>query len=569
MAASHNKYVTKYYETTHLIKKDKPEMNVMLFSSQEQFDYIYTMIYSMMENNPDVIIHLFIVSFQELVGAEMLAEFLESRGNRITYYVLDSDYVLPLKKRKIRTRTGLGGLIRPIAHTIIEEEYDRVLFMDADMLVLGEIYSEFYNLDFDDKYLIVPANTAKDADTLEKEMIDFEKCVKGSYFNSAILVFNLTKLRNDISYEKVLEAANRDERIENEQHILNVLLAAKARYVNPEIYHCRWMPTCYKDMDITEENIKKMRIYHYDPPYVAFKPWDVWFENEEDLNRIVAYPFKPITSKYRTFVMHPFVNDMMGLWWEYTKSTPVYDKLYNRMVSVRTYFNTYVSNIINVYNRNMNALERLSNNIITDETSSISEIKKQKNLTWLNAINEYYGISKYDYSETSIDYKAKDLNTYFKSFAGDKDLVVFITANMTAHFISDKLKEKEKYGLKFDVKLNDSYYAILDFSKDMVIEESGNGFLVKRYFIETADCDPLTIKVKGIHAEIRRDTTIPVLLKSEGYNPKTSNSYNSILINNIEYAQGIRGISIVVFSKSRNMVVDKCFVDNGRLDIKR
>ena len=60
-----------------------------------------------------------------------------------------------------------------------------------------------------------------------------------------------------------------------------------------------------------------------------------------------------------------------------------------------------------------------------------------------------------------------------------------------------------------------------------------------------------------------------MLLKSEGYNDKTLNAYNSILINNIEYVQKIRGLNIVVFSKKKNMVIDRLYINSFKLTINR
>ena len=562
----------KVYETESKAKeKTMPEMNIMLFSSQKYFDYIYVMMCSLMENNPCVIVHLFIVSFQELEGKEGLNDFIESKGNRITYYVLDPNFVLPFQKGRITTRTGLGGLIRPIAHTFIEEQYDRMLFMDMDTVVHGDIYTEFYNLDFEDNYLI----TVKDSESFEKKWrfdfkkYDYDAALKGYYFNSALLLLNLDKLRHDFPYEKVIETFNSDDRIRNEQQLMNILYAPNVKYVDYAIYNARWIDV-YKHQHEIETFMKEIRIFHYDTVYVPYKPWDILFEDEDYLEKISEMPIKPIDSDYKCFIINKFTNEFVKLWWDYAKKTPKYDKFYERMCYIREYFYSYTPLLLNSYNNRINRLDSWRNNINVDEVKKIDDIRKKEKLTWLNGINRYYGKPLYDYSYGGIDYQTVELNKYLESMVGNKDLVIFITSNITSHFMSGKLNVKEKLGLEFAPGFNESYLAIIDFKESRVVEKTGNSLIIKDYVIE--DGKPFKARQGGITIELRgadSGNKIYVLLKSEGRNAGTSNSYNSILINNIEYAQKIRGINIVVFSRSRWEVIDKCYVNSPKMIVNR
>ena len=488
-------HVYKSYETPESeINRDKPEMNVMLFSSQEQFNYIYVMICSMIDNNPNVTIHLFIVSFKEIVGKEGLSNFIENKGHKITYYVLDSEILLPFVRDKIRTRTGLGGLIRPIAHTFIEKKYDRMLFMDADMVVLGDIFSEFYNLDFEDNYLITPSNYLEyeKYNNLAEDKFNYNAAVKGSYFNSALLVLNLSKLRDEITFEKVLEIFTNEDRIRNEQHILNVLLANKAKYVNREIYHVRWNDV-YAHKDDINKFRKNIKLFHYDPIYVPYKPWDILFEDDSYLERIREVPIKPIYSKYRPYIINELTNDFIKIWWDYAKKTPFYDDFYERMCHVREYFFTYIPPMMEVYNKYSNQLESLRNNTNLDEIKKITEIK-ENGLTWLNAINTYYSLPLYDYSYEEIDYETEDLNKYLYSIAGNTDLVILITSSITSHHIVEKLKIKDKLGLGVSPKENESYLAVIDFGKDIVIEKTGKNLIMQNYSIECGEHESIKIE---------------------------------------------------------------------------
>ena len=126
--------------------------------------------------------------------------------------------------------------------------------------------------------------------------------------------------------------------------------------------------------------------------------------------------------------------------------------------------------MINAYNRHVKTIEQLYANISADETDRIKEIQKKSSLTYLNAVNEYYGLPQCDYSAASIDVEITNLNQYLESLCGNKDLIVFITCCRTAHHIAPGLTAKEKLGLKMECKTNQSYLAIVDFAKNEVIE---------------------------------------------------------------------------------------------------
>lgn len=562
-------YVVKDYETTAM-PVGKPFMNIMFFSSQEQFKYIYVVAKSIIESNPQINIHFFVASFQKLDGKKEMNSFIEEAGNIITYYIVNRDIVNPLIKGKIGTRTGAGGLLRPLAHLFIEDKYDRVLFMDADMVVLGDIYSEFYNLDFEDNYLITTANDIdyEKQNTLKEEEFDNNRLVAGSYFNSALLLLNLKKLRMDITLEKIVEVYNSDIRIRNEQHLLNKLLATKTRYLDPWIYHCRWV-YLYRNQNVSKSYIEKIRLFHFDPVYVPFKPWDIDFEDTSILEKIEDAKYKSIASPYRPYIINELTAEVFSWWWYYAKKTPIYNSLHERMVCVKEYFQTYIPTMINHYNKSMNDLENLRLNINSDEKKNISDIRKKQNTTWLNAVNMYYNLPICDYTYRGIDYEAVELNKYLEGIQKNEDLVIFLVGTITVHFVASRLKNKHCIGLNFNASVNDSYLAVIDNENNKIIEKTGKNLITQSYSIENLNKSILAFEVDGYEVDIQSKENVSILLKSEGYNEKTRNSYGCILINNIDYVQNVRGLNVVVYSRSKKMVVDSFCIVDGKLTIKR
>ena len=562
--------ILKHYETPKngggIQKTQLSEMNIMLFSSQEYFDYIYVFMQSLMESHSHVIIHLFIVSFVELNKEQDLARFIESRGHKVTFYILDRTVLHPFKRNE-RIRGGGAGFIRVIAHTFIEEKYDRMLFMDVDMVILDDIYSEFYNLDFDENYIISPANQVNyDANNrLTKENIDKAAALRGSYFNSALAVLNLEKLRKDISYNMLLEMFHTEQRIKNEQQFWGFAFAAETKYVDPLQYHVRWHYLYENNMDK-----KKMKIFHYDPTYVPFKPWDIYFEDDRYLERIKEYPPKGITNKYRPIIINKEINDFLGIWWKYAKDTPVYKTLYRDMSIIREFFLTYFPNICNLYNRFAVDLDKIRVNVNTDEKIAISTIRTTDKLTELNAINKLNSIPLCDYNYVGFPYDKINANDYLLDMSKNEDLILFMTAGMTAHFVINGLKIKKSLKLECSPQPYESYLAIIDIKQGKTIEKVGTGLLRHSYIVENKEIDKsVKLEAEGLCVDISRTLQTYVLLKSQGYNAQTLSAYNSILINNIDYAQTIKGLNIVVYSRTQNTVIDSCYVNTTDLTIKR
>ena len=565
--------VFKSYETAEFSCENeikKPEMNIMLFSSQEWFDYNFVFIQSIMENNSHVTVHLFIVSFIEIVGKERLSKFMEEQGHRITFYVLDKKVLAPFN-RKDRARGGGAGFVRVISHTFIEEKYDRILFMDSDMVILGDIYTDFYNLNFEGNALISPSIPLdyEKQNKLTWSTINMNAAIHGDYFNSGLAILNITKLKKDLPYERLINIYKETPKIENEQHLWNTALAAETKYVDPQIYHVRW-----NILNLHKEHLKEfkkeIRIFHYDPLSVPFKPWDVFFEDDRYKNLILEYPMKSITSTYRTVVMGEWINEMLGLWWDYAKRTPIYEDVYKKMLIVREYFLAHISRICNRVNRAQTDLEKIRYNVNTDERKHIENIKRKNKSTWLNAVKKYYSIPICEDHSKQGFYDYKDLNAYLEYFIGNKDIVIFMTASITAHFVLNNLKCKSKLGLKEELSVNDGYIAIIDFEKEIVKEQAGAKLIEYNYIVEN---ETTSMKVESneiiVDVQVKTKQIVYVLLKSQGYNPKTLNSFNGILMNNIDYAQTIKGMNIVVYSKAQNTVIDSCYVNTTDLVIKR
>ncbi|WP_026493683.1 glycosyltransferase family 8 protein [Butyrivibrio sp. XPD2002] len=114
---------------------------------------------------------------------------------------------------------------RFLMQTMVPSELERILWLDADMIIKGDL-KEFYYQDFDDNYIAVCKSINKDPDSLIRKLCLPQNTV---YFNAGIILFNLTKIRNEIDPRVYFEYAqeNAEKITWLDQDILNAIFCNK------------------------------------------------------------------------------------------------------------------------------------------------------------------------------------------------------------------------------------------------------------------------------------------------------------------------------------------------------
>ena len=170
-------------------------------------------------------------------------------------------------------------------------QYDKVLYMDCDIVVLGDI-AELYNNDITNLYLAaspeeVMAEVEVFGDYVEKAL----DVPVPEYFNAGIMVMNLAEFRKDNIEKKFFEMINRFRfRVTQDEDYLNVLCKGKTK-----ILDLGWNKTAFKNEKFDDKNLK---LIHYK---INWKPWK---------NRNVLY------EEY---------------FWNYAKKTEFYDLIRQKL----------------------------------------------------------------------------------------------------------------------------------------------------------------------------------------------------------------------------------------------
>lgn len=173
---------------------------------------------------------------------------------------------------------------RLLASEILPDSVDRILYLDADIIVDGSL-NKLYNIDFCGSVAAVCADTIANFRDDIRTRIGLSKA--GTYFNAGVILLNMDVWRKVVTPERVIKILQSGQAFPfHDQDILNILLDNKLLYVNAFVYNfevvlARDYSEYYKNVVLPIK--QKPIIYHYAGDQNA-KPWNKGF-NCADFNK--------------------------------------------------------------------------------------------------------------------------------------------------------------------------------------------------------------------------------------------------------------------------------------------
>lgn len=195
---------------------------------------------------------------------------------------------------------------RLLATDLFARDMDRILHLDTDMLITGSLL-DFYNTSFDGNYLVA-CEDFMSKEQRKKKCRDFAKDEDALFFNSGVLLFNLSKLAEDgfyyAVYADILQKYSAIRIEFPDQDMLNLLFGGKTKYMD------------------------RIR-YNYAPYYYRIYDGDHYYDTREQLSGNcnvlhMIWMSKPWESPVRM--------EANELWWEYAERTPYYETMKRRHV---------------------------------------------------------------------------------------------------------------------------------------------------------------------------------------------------------------------------------------------
>lgn len=345
-------------------------MDIVVKPSVEYVKYLKVLMISVYENNKDVIegdgitfwcLHNALEDNHKAEINEIAARY----NQKVEYIYVNVHIFDKLPTTRSYPRNVYFTLL---IHQFLPKKLHRALYLDIDIVVNGSL-KKFYNLPFEDNYLIASRDWYDARFEPEQEFNDFFKYVQtnerdallGNYFNTGVTLFNLDKLREDnIDINFYNEKMQGKEARIADQSVLNYCFYLKTKILKTCKYNYKSGYSLIS-WDSNRDNFHYNSYVHYEYKPVdaiiyhycgsrGFKPWFMYFL-KRDIN--VNGEFKDIYPEYA---------DYIGVWWKYAKLSPDYNLLWKEQS-----LNKVAYNVLKLITRNPAGCFISNMNIITSD----------------------------------------------------------------------------------------------------------------------------------------------------------------------------------------------------------
>lgn len=242
-------------------------MNILISVNSNYVDKAQTMLFSLrMHTNEDVTVFLLNHSLNES-EVQQFEKYLTSKC-KMSLAVIDMSETaldqLPLGNLHF----SIEMYYRILAQFVLPDTVDRILWLDADIVLLNDP-SEFYFQDFDEMKYVVCADSMNASKYVQECVSKLSLPGTHIYFNSGVMLMNIEKLRQSTNIEYIIEQCHRlsDRLTYPDQDILNYLYSKQVKYAdwkkyNYQLTHIKRIPE-HEESDIV--------VLHYSG---AVKPWN-------------------------------------------------------------------------------------------------------------------------------------------------------------------------------------------------------------------------------------------------------------------------------------------------------
>lgn len=234
---------------------------------------------SLFENNRDSKFHVHILI--ERISEEnksLLLSLITTYDSLCTFHIVDGSKLEGVRFRDKMPLTK-AAYYRLLFASILDESIQKVLYLDCDMIVVGDV-SPLFQLDLND-YALAAVRDCKTIPLSETHRFQLGFSYEDDYFNSGLMMVNLDFWRKEHIEPLLLEYAKRERIVfYHDQDVLNYVFKGKWYRISP-----KWNRMNMVVMDLSafqtkkdkREYVKDIRIIHYAAPG-DLKPWkDIYF----------------------------------------------------------------------------------------------------------------------------------------------------------------------------------------------------------------------------------------------------------------------------------------------------
>ncbi len=246
------------------IKRDNRAIPIILSTDDNYLPFVDVTLRSLIANaSRDFKYHIVVLNTG--LDSEKTAKIKEMEDENFTIEFFDISFAVKdiRDKLPIEQHFGLATWYRLFIQGLFPQ-YEKVIYLDCDIVVLGDI-SKLYNVDLEDNYIAgVIENWILHSPIFSLYTKEFVGIDSSNYVNAGILVMNLKKFRENQIEESFVELINtyNFNVIDPDQAYINYLCRNKIKYLPFE-----WNRTPLETVEC-----KNPQIVHY---ALGSKPWHV------------------------------------------------------------------------------------------------------------------------------------------------------------------------------------------------------------------------------------------------------------------------------------------------------
>lgn len=252
----------------------KNPMNILIAMNDAYVKYYQVVVTSLCRNNSesDIVIHIPYTSELSEEGLALITKTANDNNAKVKTYELNKDNIkamseLPLGMWSVET------FFRLFVQDIISDTEDRILWLDGDIIVNGDI-SDFYNIDFEGNYYAACEDIAISRGKMKQEYDNLGWDSSQIYVNAGVLLINLAQLRREkITQNDIVKfiEINHEKMHFLDQYTLNAMFHDRIKLADGFKYNCQVSSYSYtKGRQILNESV----ILHFP----GYRPWQTDYQ---------------------------------------------------------------------------------------------------------------------------------------------------------------------------------------------------------------------------------------------------------------------------------------------------
>lgn len=329
-----------------VIKMKNEIYNIVVAPNTKYLRYMSVLLVSLLETNRDKQFCIYaLYSSLEDAEMDMVRQMVANYGSEIKFAYVDRAKYSELPQ--IAERISIETYYRLEIQDLLPEDTERALYLDSDMIVCGDI-SELYHTDFEGKHI-----AACGFSTL---------CEQGDEFNAGMILFNMVKMREDITFDTYKKLAETMTDYYMDQGLLNELFGKKeTKYVWKQKFNF----TCpfyrkFKEKLAKEDpsySINDVVVMHFTGP--GIRPWEAEFSKDE-YDSMKQKGMLPVFAQ-NSWLIDDLYLHFLTQWWDYATRTPFYGEMKADMLAMKNkmYFKTLETAFMSKDYRLGNAMMKL------------------------------------------------------------------------------------------------------------------------------------------------------------------------------------------------------------------